>query len=124
MPKEREEYFKIAVPVIKNYFCAKEVPVRVSSDNSSEGTRYMDPISKVFFRNFTITNCEPLCTNALGLQNGSWNTYEQQLGLVDKHNEMTNHRDNVNWSSTAPMEGLVNDDELALRKTTQGLRHS
>ena len=50
---------KVVVRVIHNSFCTGEVQVGVSSDNSSEGIGYMDPISKVFYRNFTITNCNP-----------------------------------------------------------------
>ena len=37
---------------------------------------------------------------------------------------MPNHRFNVNWSSTAPMEGHFNDDDRQLSKTAEGLRHS
>ena len=75
---------KIVVRVIENYFGFKEILVRVSSENSSEGIRYMDHISKVFYRYFAITNCNPLYPNALELQNVPWITYGQQLGLVDK----------------------------------------
>ena len=35
---------KVFVHVVENQFCTEEVPIRVSSDNSSEGIRYMDPI--------------------------------------------------------------------------------
>ena len=37
---------EVVVRVIENWFCTEDVPVRVSSDNSLEGIRYMDPISK------------------------------------------------------------------------------
>ena len=71
---------------------------------SSDEIRYIDPISKLFYRNFTITNCKPWYSNALELQNGSWNTYGRQLEVIDKPDDMPNHRVNVNWSSTALME--------------------
>ena len=51
---------KVIVHVAENQFCTKEVPMRVSSDNSSEGIRYMDPIFRVFYRNFTLNNCNPM----------------------------------------------------------------
>ena len=35
---------KLIVHVVENQFCTEEVQNRVSSDNSSEGIRYMDPI--------------------------------------------------------------------------------
>ena len=98
--------------------------MRVSSDNSLEGIRYMDPISKVFYRNFTVTKCNPLYPNAVKLQNGSWITYGRQRELIDQPDEMPNHGVNVNWSSAAPMEELFIDDDLYLRNTAQGLRYS
>ena len=33
---------KIIVHNVENQFCTKEVPIRVSSDNKSEGIRYMN----------------------------------------------------------------------------------
>ena len=38
---------KLVVSVTEILFCTEEVPVAVSSENSSEGIRYMDPITKV-----------------------------------------------------------------------------
>ena len=113
---------KVVVRVIENFFRTEEVQVRVSSDNSSEGIRYMDPISKVVYRNFAIANCNTLYSNALELKNGSWITYGRQIELTDKPDEMPTGRVNVNWSNTAPMKGLFNDDELELSKTAQRLR--
>ena len=55
---------KVIVNVVKNQFCTEEVPIRVSFDNSSERIRYMDPISREFYRNFTTTNSNP-CTLTL-----------------------------------------------------------
>ena len=40
---------KFIVHAVENQFCTEEVPIRVSSDNSSEGIRYMDPASRVFY---------------------------------------------------------------------------
>ena len=82
----------------------------------------MDPISSMFYRNFTITNGNSVYPNALELQIGSWITYGLRLELIDKADDMPNHRVNVNCSSTAPMEGLSNDDGLEFSKTAQSLR--
>ena len=54
----------VIVRVVENQFCTEEVPIRVSSDNSSEGIRYTDPISRVFYRNFTLLFAIP-CTRTL-----------------------------------------------------------
>ena len=54
------KYAKDVVRVIENCFCTREIPVRVSSFNSLEEIRYMDPISNVFYRNLNITKSNPL----------------------------------------------------------------
>ena len=64
------ECAKVIVNVVENQFFTVEVPIRVSSDNSSEGIRYMDPISRVFSRNFTLINCNFNYPNAPELQSG------------------------------------------------------
>ena len=115
---------KVIVHVVENQFCTKEEPIRVSSDNSSEGFRYTDPISSVFYTKFTLINCNHKYPNALELQNGSWITYDQQTQLIDKPSDMPNYRFYVNWSTSAPMEGFFNDKYLELSKTAQRLRHS
>ena len=115
---------KVIVHVVENQFCTEEVPIRVSSDNSSEEIRYMEPNSRVFYRNFTLINCNPMYPNAVELQNGSWITYGRRIQLIDKPNDMPNSRVNVNWSTSAPMEGFFNDKDLELSKRAQRLRHS
>ena len=37
---------------------------------------------------------------------------------------MPNYRANVNWSTSAPMEGFFNEKDLELSKRAQRLRHS
>ena len=81
-------YAKVIVHVVENQFCTEEVPNRVFTVNSSEGIRYMDPISRVFYRNFTLSNCNTMYPNALELQNVSWITYCRQIQLIDKPNDM------------------------------------
>ena len=110
---------KVIVHVVEYQFCTKEVTIRVSSNNSSEGIRYMDPIFRVFYRNFTLINCNPMYPNALELQNGSWITYGRQIQLIDKPKNMPKYRVNVNWSTSAPIEGFFKDKDLEL---TRGLK--
>ena len=88
-------FAKVIVHVVKNQFCTEEVPVRVFSDKTSEVIRYMDPISRVFYRNFTLINCNPMYPNGLELQNGSWITYGRRIQLIEKPNDMPNYRVNV-----------------------------
>ena len=62
--------------------------------------------------------------NILELQNWSWITYARRIQLIDKPNDMPNYRVNVNWSTSAPMEGFFNDKDLEHSKRAQKLRHS
>ena len=115
---------KVIVHIVENHFCTEEVPIRVSSDNSSERNRYTKPISSVFCRNFTLINCNPMYTNALELQNGSWITYGRQIQLIDKPNDMPNHRINVNCQLPRQWKVFFNDMRARRlrqsRKTTTG----
>ena len=115
---------KVIVHVVENQFCTEEVTIRVSSDNTSEVIRYKDPIFRVFYRNFTLINCNPMYPNALELQNGSWITYGRRIKMIEKPNDMPNYRVNVNWSFSTPMEEFFNDKDLELSKMAQKLRHS
>ena len=83
----------------------------------------MDPISKVFYRNFTLVNCNHMYPSALELQNRQWITHGRRIQLIDKPNDMPNYRVNVNWSTSAPMDRFFNDKVLELGKTAQRLRH-
>ena len=73
---------KIIMHVVENQFCTEEVTIMVSFYNTSEVIRYMDPISRVFYRNFTLINCNPMYPNGLELQNGSWITYGRRTQLI------------------------------------------
>ena len=84
----------------------------------------MDPISRVFYQNFTLINCNPMYLNALELLNESWITYGRRIKLIDKPNDMLNYRVNVNWSTSTPIEGFFNDKDLELSIRAQRLRHS
>ena len=81
----------------------------------------MDPISRVFYKNFTLVNSNPMYPNAPELQNGSWITYGRRIQLIDKPNDIPNYRVNVIWSTSAPMEGFFNDKDLELSKRAQRL---
>ena len=44
----------------------------------------MNPISKVFYRNFTLIKCNPLFPNVFKLGNGSWVPFGRNLTIVGK----------------------------------------
>ena len=61
---------KMEVMVIENTFCTEEVPVRLGGGGNSV-IRYMHPITRVFYTNYTVTECNPIYPNLLKLANGT-----------------------------------------------------
>ena len=50
---------KIIVELTALNYCTEEVPIIVRRNDKSY-VRYMNPISKVFYKNFTLIKCNPL----------------------------------------------------------------
>ena len=61
---------KMGVFEIENTFCTEEEPVRIGRDQNSV-IRYMHPITRVFYTNYTVTECNPFYPNLLKLANGT-----------------------------------------------------
>ena len=59
-------------------FCTEEVPLLIGFGNETI-TRYMHPISRIVFSNFTVAKCNPMYPNLLRLDNGSWIEYGEQI---------------------------------------------
>ena len=57
--------------ITKLHFCTEEVPVLVEGQNFSS-IRYMDPITKILYLNYTIAACNPLFPNVVKLEDGSF----------------------------------------------------
>ena len=55
---------KVQVKPASMYFCTEEVTVEVTSVSSESHLRFMDPISKVTYRNYTLTNYNRVCPYA------------------------------------------------------------
>ena len=65
-------------------YCTEEVPISVRQNDNHSYVRYMNPISKVFYRNFTLIKCNPLFPNVFQLGNGSWIAVYKNLTIVEK----------------------------------------
>ena len=55
-------------------FCTEEIHVRLG-DRKESVIKFMNPISKIFYNNYTLTECNPVYPNLYQLLNGSWVTY-------------------------------------------------
>ena len=75
---------KIIVELTALNSCTEEVPIIVTQNDNQSFVRYMNPIFKVFYRNFTLIKCNPLFPNVFQLGNGSWIAFGQNLTIVEK----------------------------------------
>ena len=62
-------------------FCTEEIPVRLG-DGKGSVIKFMNPISKIFDNNYTLTECNPVYPNLYQLLNGSWVTYGKTTELA------------------------------------------
>ena len=62
-------------------FCTEEIPVRLG-DGKESVIKFMNPISKIFYNNYTLTECNPVYPNLYQLLNGSWVTYGKTTELA------------------------------------------
>ena len=69
---------KMVATITKLPFCTEEVPVLVEGRNFSS-IRYMDPITKILYHNYTIAACKPLYPNIVKLEDGSFQQYRRTL---------------------------------------------
>ena len=72
---------KMEVTLATLNFCTEEVPVRLG-DGEESVIKFMNPISKVFYNNYTLTECNPVYPNLYQLLNGSWVTYGRKTQLA------------------------------------------
>ena len=63
---------------LKLRLCTEEVPVLVEGQHFSS-IRYMDPITKTLYHNYTIAACNPLYANVVKLEDGSFQQYGETL---------------------------------------------
>ena len=76
---------KTTVEITALNYCTEEVPIIVRQNNNQSYLRYLNPISKVFYRNFTLIKCNPLFPNVFQLGTGSLIAFGQNLTIVENH---------------------------------------
>ena len=73
---------KIQVKLAEISFCTEEISVEVKNVGSESYIRFMDPISRVIYCNYTLTLCNRVYPNAFVLSNGSRVLYVKQQKLI------------------------------------------
>ena len=59
-------------------YCSEEFPALVEGQNFSS-IRYMDPITKIWYHNYTVAKCNPLYPKVVKLEHGSFQQYGETL---------------------------------------------
>ena len=88
---------KMVATITKLPFCTEEVPVLVEGQNFSS-IRYMDPITKILYHNYTIAACNPLYPNVVKLEDGSFQQYGETLKKFNREIYQWSMNNNLNVS--------------------------
>ena len=116
---------KVQVKPASMYFCTEEVTVEVTSVSSESHLRFMDPISKVTYRNYTLTNYNRVCPNAFQLGNGSWLSNAKQLKLISTPKKFRAVTKNATVSSyDLAIEGFFRNNIFEDRQLSQFTKRS
>ena len=73
---------KMVATMTKLTFCTEENPVLIQGENFSS-IRYLEPLTKILYRNYTIASCNPLYPNVVKLEDGSFQQYGETLKKFD-----------------------------------------
>ena len=68
--------------ITKLTLCTEEVPVLLQGQNFSS-IRYLEPLTKISYRNYTIAACNPLYPNVAKLEASSFQHYGETLKKFD-----------------------------------------
>ena len=88
---------KMVATITKLPFCTEEVPVIVEGQNFSS-MRYMDPITKILYHNYTIAACNLLYPNVVKLEDGSFQQYGETLKKFNREIYQWSMNNNLNVS--------------------------
>ena len=73
---------KMVATITKLTFCTEEVPVLIQGQNFSS-IRFLEPLTKILYHNYTIAACNSLYPNVVKLEDGSFQQYGETLKKFD-----------------------------------------
>ena len=73
---------KMVEKITKLSFCTEEIPVLIQGQNFSS-IRYLEPITKILYRNYTIAASNRLFPNVVKLEDDSFQQYGETLKKFD-----------------------------------------
>ena len=106
-------------------FCTEEVPVLVKGQNFSEASiRYMDPITKIVYHNYTIAACNPLYAIVVKLEDGSFQQYGEMLKKFNRDIFQWSMNNNLNVSDENLHRSLFSISDAKHIQIARTIRHN
>ena len=117
-------FLKIQVNFANVLFCTEEVLVGVTSVINESHLSFLDPISRVIFRNYALTLCNGIYPKVFELGNGSWMSYAKPLKLILTPNRIKTTGENYERFSSHNLaaKGLLTN--LRDSKLSKVMKHS
>ena len=113
----------MAATITKLPYCTEEIPVLVEGQNFSS-FRYMDPITKNVYHNFTIAACNPLYPNVAKLEDGRFQQYGETLKKFNREIYQWSMKNNLNVSDENLHRSLFSISEVKQSQIARTIRHN
>ena len=111
------------VAITKLPFGTEEVPVLVEGQNFSS-IRYMDPITKTLYHNYTIAACNPLYPNVVKLEDGSFQQYGETLKKFNREIYQWSMNNNLNAIDENLHRSLFSISDVKQSQIARTMRHN
>ena len=114
---------KIVATITKLPFCTEEVPVLVEGQNFFS-IRYIEPITKILYHNYTIAACNPLYPNVVKLEDGSFQQYVETLKNFNREIYQWSMNNNLNVSDQTLHCSLFSISDVKQCQIDRTIRHN
>ena len=110
--------------ITKLPFCTEEVPVLVEGQNFSSSIRYMDPITKILYLDYTIAACNLLYPKVVKLEDGSFQQYGETLKKFNREIYQWSTNNNLNVSDENLHRSLFSISDVKHSQIARKIRHN
>ena len=114
---------KMVATKTKIPFCTEEVSVLVEGQNFS-CIRYMEPIRKILYHNYTISACNPLYADVVKLEDGSLQQYGETLKKFNREIYQWLMNNNLNVSDENLHRSLFSISDVKQSQIPRTIRHN
>ena len=114
---------RMVATITKPPFCTEEVPVLVEGQIFSS-IGYVDPITKIFYHNYTITACNPLYPNVVKLEDGNFQQYGETLKKFNREIYQWSMNNNLNVTDQNLHRSLFSISDVKQSQIARTIRHN